>query len=350
MHSLTTKRAFLIFFAALTILFVAIMWPFAKSAFLAFTLAVIFAPLYRFALKTFRRHRYIAAVFTSLIIVACVILPLSAIAAIFITKIDGLLREIISQFGQGSFAASFNTMVDAVHDLIDKLAGSAPAAEDIKTAIINTVEVIGRKLYQLSPRVFSTTASVMASFLFMFIFLIVFLAEGSMLDQWLKGTVPLSRAHWEELARDVRLMITSSIGAAVIIALVQGSLMGMGFWMVGFKQAFGWWLVAIIMSIIPVVGAMSCYIIASVALMSSGRLEAGIGFLVFGFAIISTVDNIIRPFIVRGSSYIHPLLLFIALIGSVKLMGPMGLLVGPVLLSVFLASLRIYRREFASSE
>lgn len=229
-----------------------------------------------------------------------------------------------------------------------RIAGSTPSVEDIRAAVIDGIALIGKEHYEFSPRVLSTTVTVTANFLFMLLFLVVFLAEGSMLLSWLKEITPLSKEHWNELLSDVRIMISSSIAAALNIAFVQGSLMGMGFWIVGFNQLYGWRLIAIIMSAIPVVGAMSCYITASILLMSAEEMKAGLVSMFFGLGIVSTVDNFIRPFIVRGSTRVNPVLLFVTLIGSVKLMGPIGLLVGPVILSIFLASLCIYRREFAT--
>ena len=348
MRNDSMRRAFLIFFAALTILFIAIAWPFAKAAFLAFTFAMIFSPLYTFLLKKMRLHRYLASLATTLVICACVIAPLAVLSAVFITKIAHFLQEISSQLGQGSLAATFTPLIESAHEWLVRIVGSAPSVEDIRAAIVDGIAVLGKKLYEFSPRVLSTTVTVTANFLFMLLFLVVFLAEGSVLHVWLKETTPLSKEHWDELLRDVRIMISSSIAAALLIAFVQGSLMGIGFWVVGFSQPYGWWLIAIIMSVIPVIGAVSCYLTASVVLMSTGQTNAGLAFLVFGFGIVSTVDNFIRPLIVRGSTRVHPLLLFVTLIGAVRLMGPIGLLVGPVLLSIFLASLRIYRREFAS--
>ncbi|RPI91190.1 MAG: AI-2E family transporter, partial [Spirochaetales bacterium] len=235
MHNDSMRRAFLIFFAALTVVFVAIAWPFAKAAFLAFTFAMIFAPLYTFLLKKLRLHRYLASLATTLVICACVIAPLAVVGAVFITKIAHFLQEISSELGQGTLAATFTPLIESAHEWLLRIAGSAPSVEDIRAAVIDGIALIGKELYEFSPRVLSTTVTVTANFIFMLLFLVVFLAEGSMLLSWLKETTPLSNEHWDELLHDVRIMISSSIAAALIIALVQGSLMGVGFWIIGFN-------------------------------------------------------------------------------------------------------------------
>lgn len=344
------RKIFLIFFGILTVVFLAVTWPFVKAAFLAFTFAVIFFPLYRFALRKLRLHRYIAAIVTTFIIAICVILPLVTLGTVVITRIGHFLQGFASATDGGTFSDTISPLITWVHGWLERIVGSAPSVEDLQGAVLAVFKEAGRKFYELSPRVLSTTVSLVVNFLLMFVFLVVLFVEGGRLHDWLMETAPISAEYRSELSRGVRLMLTSSIVAALLTALVQGSLLGLGFWIVGFDQPYGWCLVAIILSIIPIIGAASCYITATAVLLSKGNAHAAILFLAFGVAIVSSVDNVIRPLIMRGTSHIHPLLLFVTLVGSVKLFGPIGLLVGPVLLSIFLSSIRIYRREFVKIE
>lgn len=343
------KIGFLVIFAALTALFVVVAWPFAKSAFLAFTIAVIFFPLYRLANERLHLPRYIASIIVTLIVAICVILPLAVLVGVVVTKIGHFLQEIVAKVQSGSFEDTLMPLITWVQATIEKAIGQAPSASDIQGALINLFEEAGKKFYEFSPRVISTTVSLTANFFLMFIFLIVFFAEGSTLYSWFMEITPISDDYRRELSREVRLTITSSIVAALITAVFQGMLLGLGFWMAGFSQPHGWMLVAIILSVIPVVGALACYLTATAILMSSGNLQGAILFLLFGIVVISNIDNIIRPIVIRGTSRIHPLLLFVTILGAVKIMGPIGLLVGPVLLSIFLAALRIYRREYVAA-
>lgn len=339
------SKAFLVLFAVLTAVFIFIAWPFAKAAFLAFTLAVIFFPVQRAASKRFKLNRYLLAVLTTLVVAICVIFPMVVLIGVVVSQISDFLQMITLDAHAGTLSDAFGQLLITVHGWIEKLWGQAPPIEEIRETIISALAGAGKKFYALSPRVLSTTISIVANFLLMPIFLVVFLAEGGALFGWIMESIPLTADHRSELASDVRVMITSSIVAAIITALVQGSLLGAGFWAAGFQRPFEWALVAIILSIIPVVGAASCYITATTLLLSAGNIKGAIIFLIFGVVVISGSDNIIKPLIMR-SKKMHPLLLFVVLIGSVNLFGPIGLLVGPVLLSIFLASLNIYRREF----
>ncbi|MBI4212510.1 MAG: AI-2E family transporter [Deltaproteobacteria bacterium] len=341
------RIAFIIFFASLTFLFAFITWPFAKSAFLAFTLTIVFSPLYHRILRRFKMHRYLASFATTIIIAACFILPLAILGTVVITKIGAFLQDFVLQLEQGTFANIIEPLFHGIHSWIVDLIGQAPLAQDFETAILETFKAIATQLYQFSPRVLSTTISVVTNFFLMFLFLIVFFVEGDALYRWFVETTPLSRSHWEEMATEVRTTITTSLTASIVTAIVQGSLLGIGFVIAGFHQPYGWWLVAILASIVPIVGAASCYVIACIVLLAAGETAWAIGFLLYGIGIVSSVDNVIRPLIVRGASKMHPLLLFVTFIGAVRFFGPIGIVVGPVLLAIFLSSLRIYRREFA---
>jgi len=346
----TMRVAFIVFFTILTIVFLAITLPFLKAAFLAFTLVVIFVPLHNFFLKIFRFRNYISAFVTTIIIGVCVVIPLVVLGTLIVIKTGSFLEGFASEVERGDILQTINNIATSVHNWMLSIFGSAPDVSDMIAGFINLMKTAGRKFYEFSPRMLSTTASVIINFLLMFLFLVVFLAEGTKLNSWIASTVPFTKEHWKEMTRNVRVSITSSILAALVIAVIQGSLMGIGFWIVGFDHPYEWWIIAILLSIIPVVGALSCYVTASIVLFTSGNVNAGIIFLILGIGVVSTVDNFIRPLMLRGSIKIHPVLIFVTLVGAVKLIGPIGLLVGPVLLAIFLSSLQIYRREFTGNK
>ncbi|HPM41284.1 MAG TPA: AI-2E family transporter, partial [bacterium] len=267
------RKAFLVLFAAMTALFVVICWPFAKPAFLAFTLAVIFHPLQRFAAGKLKLPRYIAAVLTTAVVAVCVIFPLAVLVGVVVTQAGHFLQGASAEVQSGSFSDSLGQLILGLHDWIERLWGSAPPIEELKASLMSGMQEAARWLYEFSPRVLVTTLSVLVNFVLMLLFLVVFLAEGTRLYSFVMESTPLSDSHRVELARDVRLTIVTSIAAAVIIAVVQGGLLGMGFWVAGFSQPIGWGLIAMILSVIPVIGASSCYVAATLLLLAAGNVK-----------------------------------------------------------------------------
>lgn len=279
----------------------------------------------------------------------CVLLPVALLFGILVTKMSAFLQTTAVQAEGGQILNSLSEVLVSARNWVENMTGSAPPIEDLKAAIFTSLKEAGKKFYELSPRMLSTTLSIVANFFLTLLFLTVFFVEGAKFYSWFMGTSPLSAEHRSEFAREVRITITTSILAVVVTAIVQGGLLGLGFWFAGFNEPYGWGLVAAILCIIPVVGASSCYLTASIILFSIGDVYGALIFLVFGFVIVSGVDNIIRILLIRGTVRMHPLLLFVVLIGSMKFMGPIGLLVGPVFLAIFLSAIRIYRREFAAT-
>jgi predicted PurR-regulated permease PerM len=98
---------------------------------------------------------------------------------------------------------------------------------------------------------------------------------------------------------------------------------------------------------VPIIGAALSYIGVTIVLGAMGRWDAAVVFLLYGVVIVSSVDNVLRPLVMGQRMRVHPVLLFIALLGGVRAFGAIGMIAGPVLLAVFLAALRIYQREFA---
>ena len=345
-----SKRvAFLIFFAVLTVLFLLIARPFAKAALLGATLAIVFSPLHQIFFKGRQQFRYGTAFVTMLLVGACVILPVGVLGVVVVTKAGAFLQLVATQVETGLFSEKLALMFGTFRDGVEQLTGVSLSATELQQTVLKMLKMTGQGFYEFSPRMILRTASFIGNFFLMFLFLFVFLAEGNRLGDWLEETLPLSTAHWRELARDMRQIITSSLGASFFTGIAQGALLGLGFWVAGFQEPFDWGLVAMLACMIPMIGAASCYFTAALLLMTIGNLQGAILFLLYGVGVVSTVDNVIRTFLVRGSGKIHPMLLFVTLVGGVRLMGSIGLLAGPLILAAFLASIRIYRREFAKT-
>ncbi len=341
------RLSFIVFFFILAILFILLTLPFLKAGFLALTLAVIFAPFYRFIQDKLNHHNYLSSLLTTVVIAVCVIIPLAFLGSMVVIKAGTFLKNTAMQLESGTISGTFQPVFETLHEYLAKFTGSAPLAKDIEMSVLKLLKGFSNKLFHYSPQVVSTAVTLIANFLFMFLFLVVFLAEGDRLYSWMMRTAPLSKRHLQELSRNIRVAITSTLGATLVTGVVQGALLGVGFWVAGFEHPYGWWLVATIISVIPIIGAASCYLTATAVLYSTGNVLGAILFLLFGLGIVSSVDNIIRSFLIRGTFKIHPLLLFVSLLGALNLMGPIGIVVGPVLVVLFLAALKIYQREFA---
>ncbi len=340
------RIAFLIFFGVLVAAFLYMAAPMMKAAFLALIIAVVFHPVYVFFLKLFRKHNYVAAFVTTILSFCVVLVPVVIVIALLATNIVEFATKLSAQVQSGQLSPIVDQVGQTISGWIAALPGGGEITFDLRETIIVALKEVGQFLYQFSPKMLATTARLGINLVVLVIFLVVFFAEGSKLFAWLVRALPLSVSHQEEISKEIRVVISAILLGMIATAIVQGLLIGLGFWVVGFSEPLMWTLIAMLAAFIPIVGAASCYIGAVIVLLAMGRAHAAIMFLIYGFVFVSSVDNFIKPFAMRGKMRVHPVLLFIALLGGVRAFGPIGIIFGPVLLAVFLASLRIYQREF----
>ncbi|MFA4875690.1 MAG: AI-2E family transporter [bacterium] len=346
----TARTAFIIFFMALVAAFLYMAAPLMKGAFLAFVIAVLFYPLYLLILRIFRQHNYLTAVVTAVICFAIVLLPLSLVIILLVTKLVGFVTGLAAEIQSGQFDPIIQSAGQTIDRWMAMLPGGSDMTVDLRNAILTGVREAGAFLYQFSPHVLAKTAGFAFDVVILAIFLVVFFAEGANLFAWLIQSLPMSASYQREISRDIRTMISALLLGMIGTALAQGLLIGLGIWIAGFTNALMWGVIAILAAFIPIVGAALGYLGATAVLAAMGRWEAATAFFIYGIAIVSSVDNVLRPMLMGSRVRVHPILLFIALLGGVRLFGAIGVIAGPVLLAVFLASLRIYKREFAAIE
>lgn len=342
------RIAFLIFFGVLVAAFLYMAAPLMKAAFLALIIAVIFHPVYKFFLKLFRQHNYIAALVTTLLSFCVVLVPVVIVVALLASNIVEFATRLAAQLQSGQLSPVIDEVGRTISGWIAMLPGGEEIVIDLKATVIEALKTVGGFLYQFSPKMLASTAKLGINLVVLVIFLVVFFAEGSKLFAWLVRALPLSVSHQEEISREIRVMISAILLGMIGTAIVQGLLIGLGFWVAGFSEPLMWGLIAILAAFIPIIGAAACYIGAVIVLLAMGRVHAAIIFLIYGMVFVSSVDNVIRPLVIGSHVRLHPVLLFVALLGGVRAFGPIGIVFGPVLLAVFLASLRIYQREFTT--
>jgi len=135
-----------------------------------------------------------------------------------------------------------------------------------------------------------------------------------------------------------------------LVALFQGIIALIGYLIFGVPEPLFWFTITAISSMIPLVGTALGIIPVSILLFSQGHTWAAIGILIYGFAVVGVTDNLVRLYVLEKLSSVHPLITLIGVIIGVPLFGFIGLIFGPLLISLFLLILKIYRKEYADKE
>jgi predicted PurR-regulated permease PerM len=179
-------------------------------------------------------------------------------------------------------------------------------------------------------------------FLLMLFFL---LRDGGQLKAELRPISPFSEEQEHQIFDHLERTIKGALQAVIVVPVLQGILAGIGFMIFGVPSPFVWGTAVILAAMVPLVGSPLGWIPACVYLVVQGRTGPALGLLAYSIVIVSGSDNLIKPMLLRGSARIHPLLGFLSVIGGVLAFGVFGFLIGPVVLSLVLSAIRIYRLD-----
>jgi predicted PurR-regulated permease PerM len=161
--------------------------------------------------------------------------------------------------------------------------------------------------------------------------------------------IPFSAATADQL-RDRFFGVTEAmLLGSTLVAVVQGSLVGIGFAVVGLSDPLFWGTITAFASILPVLGSALVWLPAIFVLLGEGRYGAAMGMFVIGGVIASNVDNLIRPFVYRRVSNIHPMITLVGAFGGVRYFGLVGLLLGPLAIAYLFELLHFYREEYGAA-
>ena len=312
--------------------------PFLSILFLAVILAVIFSPIHRKILKLCGNRGWLGATLAVLLVVIVVMLPV----AFFGFLVFGESVELYTKIRSGSGSAGVvSTILANFQVLIDKYSPYSFSLSRYVDAGEYTGAVV-RWLVDNSTTFVSGVFSGALNLLLLILALFYTFKDG---DKFIKRIVeisPLKDSHDQTIIDKIHLAVTSVIRGHIIIALIQGSLAGLGFWIFGVPSPAIWGFVAAIASFIPTLGTGLVIAPAVLYLFFIGSLPASIGLIIWGVVIVGLVDNIVGPKLIERGVKIHPFLILIFVLGGIQLFGPIGFIVGPVLLSLLFALLAIY--------
>lgn len=346
MGNKASRISFLLLLLLLMAAFGVIIKPFLVPTLVALIIAVICWPINQICLKLCRGRRTLAAALATVIVAVCILGPLSGILTFAAVNAVDAIKNVISRLEAGTIAHTVDNVTVWMQDKIFMLTQTDASAFNLRAKLLGFLSSVGTAIYEYTPMVFSATAGFFAGFMLVVLFLFIFFADGEMLHQALIGLVPLDPEHKEVLLRELSSVITGTFSGLMATAFAQGALLWIGYWIAGISNPLVWGAVGVGVSLIPVVGGPIMYVPPAVALLISGSTGKGIFLLVWGVGLVSTVDNIIKPLVMRGKVNVHPVLLALAIIGGTMWLGAIGFIVGPVVVALMLAMLRIYRREF----
>jgi predicted PurR-regulated permease PerM len=331
-------KTFLLLLAAVSLAFAWVIRPFYGAVFWGIILAIMFAPLHRRLLRSLRQGRTIAALAAVAIVLLIVILPLTLIGVLLIQQGLSVYERV--QSGELNFTAYFHSVFAAlpawVTDMLDRTGLTTLGAvwEKMSSGLMKGSQFVAAKAIDLGQNTFDFIVN-----LFIVLYLLFFfLRDGDTLVKRIKNVVPLHPEQQRELFHKFTGVIRATIKGNVVVAIVQGALGGLIFWLLGIRGPLLWAVVMALFSLLPAVGTAMVWMPVAVYFLVSGAIGKGILLIGYGILVIGLVDNVLRPILVGKDTKMPDYVVLISTLGGLAVFGLNGFVIGPVIAAMFMAA------------
>jgi len=203
---------------------------------------------------------------------------------------------------------------------------------------------------QTLPQVLGATFNTITTVAIMYFILYFLLVEGRKMEASLHEWLPLKDENLLLLRRETNSLVYSNAIGIPLIALLQAVVALPAYLLLGVNEPVFWFVVTCIASMMPVVGAALAYVPVAILLFAAGMNIRGVIMLAYGFGVVSTVDSIFRFWLQKRIGDVHPLITAFGVILGLNLFGFIGLIFGPILISIFILLIKIYSNEFSQSK
>lgn len=221
---------------------------------------------------------------------------------------------------------------------------------DIEIVSDENINKLGNLITNGIPRLLSATFNTLGTIFFMYFILYFMLVNGRRMESNIYEHIPLRDENVDMLGKEVKNMVISNAVGIPLIAVLQGIVALIGYLIIGVKEPWFWFVVTCITAMLPVVGAALAYVPLAIIFFANGDTGKGIFMLIYGFGVIGLVDNIFRFTLAKKIGNVHPLVTVFGVIIGLSVFGFIGLIFGPLLISLFLILLKIYSNEFITKQ
>lgn len=342
----TRQKGALIFLviaiAALFPLLLQIAWPFFIPFFLAIILAIMLHPTKEWLTARTRRPGLasLLATFAAIVLLGILIAVVGLSLTEELTKAyNALNQRTLEEGGWPSLAAR------ATDRVADVVATRLPInKEAIRMELLDLMKgASGYLLRNISAAVGGVTNFIITSLL-VTVFLYFLLRNGSKWIARLVELTPLDSQTNDRLLQTVRDSVIANLSGMLVVIVAQGLLLSLGFWIIGVQSPVLWGMLGGLASIIPVVGAFLVWAPVAIAYIFQGNSWQALFLILWGVFIVGSADNVLRPWVVGKRNKLHPVLIALSVIGGTYAFGALGILFGPLLISLAAAILQEIQR------
>jgi predicted PurR-regulated permease PerM len=317
-----------------------ILSPFILALALALIIVTICYPLYeKIKLKVYKNNTSLAAGTTTLIVVFLIVLPLLFISSVFVKELVSFYQTL--NVGQeltiDKYFTSFElTVQNYLPDFELNL------TEQLKQSTGWFVGNIGAIFAGTVSTIFIILISLIGSF--------YFFRDGKEFLRILIKISPLPDRDDEIILSRLALAVRSVATGVLLVSLIQGTLAALGFTIFGIDRAVLWGAIGAILAMIPGVGTLVIMIPGIIYLFLTGSVGGAIGLLIWTIVTVVVIDNIIGPHLMSRGNNLHPFIVLVSVLGGISTFGPIGFIVGPVIVTLFIVLLEIYNHYLVNDK
>ena len=319
-----------------------VLQPFLNAIAWAVVFSIVFYPVYAFLLR-YLRFKVVTSTVTLLIIILIILGPFTYLSFVLASEIGDLVETINKDTIDSIRDVFTNTKITRLFDKLQSYTGMEGI--DISDIVSENIKKIGKGMINSLSTGITNLAGMLIDLIFMLFAIFFFLKDGPDFLSRIRDYLPFSEEDKNRIMSKVKDMVISTVYGGVVVAIIQGTLGGIAFYLLGIKSPVLWGTAMSVMSFLPMLGTFSIWGPMTGYLFIQGYYMKGIILLLVGFLGISMVDNILKPIIISGRTKMPTLAVFFSVLGGIKLFGFIGFIMGPLVLALFVSVFEIFRQK-----
>lgn len=309
--------------------------PFLYALILASVFALVSQPVYKVIFKFFGKQAWLASLLTILVAIVFILIPLSLLGWQIFQEGQQLYLSLSDNFDSQSAGQIFSGLNSNLAKLIPGLDSlTFDFQQYAKSGLSFLLSHLSSIFFNLAKIVTGLFIFIVASF--------YLLKDGNKFRQFLVQVSPLTEKDDQMIINKIVKATNSVVRGSLMIATLQGIVSSFGLFIFGVPNPILWGTMAAVGALIPGVGTAVVLLPAIIYLYLSGQVISAGGLLVWGALAVGLIDNLLSPYLVGKKAQLHPLLMLLSVLGGLSFFGPIGLILGPLVISLLLVLLEIY--------
>lgn len=312
--------------------------PFVGVLGWASVLVIVFYPIHRRLDQRLKREG-LSALISCLLVILTILVPVVLVTIAVFRELSGAMQNL-----QGAIAYMLDPNSPITGPILRRL-GQYIDIEQLRSQDYLVEQLKGRSgvIAGRTLGFLGGLAGIVVQMFFVVFTMYYLFRDGDNIFEAVRNALPLEKEQATAIMTRTRDVIGASVYGVFAIAIIQGTLGGLAFWVLGLPSAIVWGVAMVFLSMIPMLGAFLVWVPAAIYLAVTGHSLKAIFLVLWGTLVIGMIDNFLRPKLVGSRTKLHELLIFFAVLGGLQVFGVLGIVLGPVMVAITMALIDVFR-------